>query len=473
MYLTFTPIPADSGSISITGGDYAISTDGGTTWGAWITSASPAGTINTNDKVKVQQTSSASPGTTTTATLAIPTAVGPGTFRVTTLGPVTKPTAFSFSSQTGVPLSTFIESSVITVAGINAPASISISAGGEYAVSTDSGATWSTYSNTIPATVANGNRVKVRQVSSSNEGVTTSITLNIGGTTGTFVVTTGTSVIPSLTFTPVTNAPANTSVSGMPFFVTSNAITVAADSTISVAGGITPDYQVSTNGGVTWSGASNTTPATVAAGNLVRVRVVPATTPFTTSVTNLIMGSTVASFSVTTGYANPPSWMPMAMLNVAFNSTTNTLSVQDIHTHPSFPGTTLPALTYVPAGTYDPTKPWNAVNGGVAISRQLGWDDNTALHGNGITVPGSILYQVNAAYPGGSIWIELTSKSPGLETYFADGMFGVGGTSSGMLPGTPQPYSNMMTDCQSSTPTTITASSARPAVPPSGSGTAP
>ena len=216
------------------------------------------------------------------------------------------------------------------------------------------------------------------------------------------------------------------------------------DSTISVAGGITPDYQVSTDGGVTWSTASNTTPATVAAGNLVRVRVVPATTPFTTSVTNLILGSTVTSFSVTTGYANPPSWMPMAMLNVAFNSSTNTLSVQDLHTHPSFPGTTLPALTYVPAGTYDPTKPWNAVNGGVAISRQLGWDDNTALHGSGITVPGSILYQVNAAYPGGSIWIELTSKSPGLETYFADGMFGVGGTSSGMLTGTPQPYSNMM-----------------------------
>ena len=52
-----------NGSISITGGDYAISTDGGTTWGAWVTPADPAGTINTSNRVKVRQTSSAIPGT--------------------------------------------------------------------------------------------------------------------------------------------------------------------------------------------------------------------------------------------------------------------------------------------------------------------------------------------------------------------------------------------------------------------------
>jgi hypothetical protein len=135
----------------------------------------------------------------------------------------------------------------------------------------------------------------------------------------------------------------------------------------------------------------------------------------------------------------------MAMLNVAYDPASKKLTVQDLNTHASFPGTILPALTYVPAGTYDPTKPWSTLNGGVAISRQLGWDDATALHGSGITIPGSILYAIQTAYPGNNIWIELVSKSPGLETYFADGMFGVGGTSSGMLAGTPQPYSNMMT----------------------------
>jgi hypothetical protein len=430
-----------SASIAITGGEYNISTDGGSTWPAWT---NLTGTINTNDKVKVRQNSSATAGTTTTTTLAIPTANGPGTFRVTTLGQITTPSTFSFTSQTAVATTAPIESSTITVSGITAPATISISAGGEYAISTDGGATWGSWITTAD-TVANSNRVKVRQTSSPNPGVTTTVTLTIGGVSGAFVVTTGNPVTPSLSFTPVSNAPANTSVSGMPFYVASNAITVTADSTISVTGGITPQYQVSTDNGVSWSAASNTTPATVATGNLVRVRVVPATTPFTTSVTNLNLGSTVAGFSVTTGFMNPPSWMPMAMLNVAFNSGTNTLSIQAENTHPSFFGGSLPALTYIPAGSYDPTKPWNVINGGVAISRQLGWDDNTALHGSGITVPGSLPYLVQAAYPGGSIWIERVSQSPGLETYFADGMFGVGGTSSSALSGTPQPYSNVTT----------------------------
>ena len=431
-----------SSTITITGGEYNISTDGGANWTGWTTAS---GTINTNDKVKVRQTSSAAAGATTTATLSIPTANGSGRFSVTTLGSITAPTAFSFTSQTAVALSSLIESSAITVAGINAPSAISISVGGEYAVSTDGGANWGSWSSSA-GTVTVNNKVKIRQTSSSNPGVTTMVTLTIGGVTGKFVVTTGNPVTPSLTFTPVTNAPANTSVSGMPFFVTSNAITVTADSTISIAGGITPDYQVSTDNGVSWSTASNTTPSTVTAGNLVRVRVVPATTPFTTSTTNLNLGSTVASFSVTTGYANPPSWMPMAMLNVSFNTTSNKLAVQAENTHPSFSGGALPALTYIPAGSYDPAKPWSVVNGGVAVSRQLGWDDNTALHGSGITVPGNLINQVKAAFGStASIWIERISQSPGLETYFADGMFGVGGVSSGMLSGTPQPYSSMMT----------------------------
>ena len=428
-------------TIAITGGEYNISTDGGASWLGWTNAA---GTLNTNDKVKVRQTSSATAGATTIATLTIPTANGSGAFRVTTLGSVTTPAAFSFTSQTGVATGTFIESSSVTVSGINAPAAVSISSGGEYAVSTDGGATWGGW-NSAPDTVAYNNRVKLRQSSSPNPGVTTTVTLTMGGVSGAFVVTTGNPVTPSLFFTPVSNAPANTSVSGMPFYVTSNAITVTADSTISVTGGITPQYQVSTDSGVSWSGWSATNPGTVATGSLVKVRVVPATTPFTTTTTNLNLGSTVAGFSVTTGYANPPSWMPMAMLNVAFNASTNTLSVQDENTHPSFSSGALPALTYIPAGTYDPSKPWSILNGGVAISRQLGWDDSTALHGSGISIPGSILYQLQTAFPGAGIWIERLSQSPGLETYFADGMFGVGGTSSGALAGTPQPYSNMMT----------------------------
>jgi hypothetical protein len=431
-----------SAPLAITGGEYALSTDGGLTWGPW---SSAPGTINTTEKVKVRQTASPDAGTTTTAILSIPTANGPGTFSVTTFGPVTTPAAFSFTSQTNAATSTLIESSSIAVSGINAPADITISANGEYSASIDNGTTWSDWSKTVPATVVNGTRVKVRLTSSATPGTTTSATLTIGGVSASFVVTTGNPVTPQLFFTPVSGAPANTSVSGMPFYVTSNAIAASADASVSVSGGITPQYQVSADNGVSWTPWSNTTPATVASGNLVRVRVVPATTPFTTTVTKLTMGDTVAGFSVSTGYQNPPSWMPMAMLNVSFAPETNKLSVQDLHAHPSFPGTTLPNLTYVPAGSYDPATPWGILSSGVAISRQLGWDDSTALHGNGITVPGNILNQVRAAYgPSAGIWIECTDRSPGLESYFADGMFGVGGTGNGAS-GTPLVYSNPLT----------------------------
>ncbi len=431
-------------SISIIGGDYNISTDGGSNWIGWTNAA---GTINKNDRIKVRQTSSATAGTTTVATLAIPTANGTGQFRVTTTGtnPVdTVPNAFAFTSLTIAPASTVTESSVVTVAGINTPAAISVSAGGQYAISTDSGLSWGAWTN-VAGTVNNSNQVKVHLTSSASPGASASATLTIGGVAATFSVTTGSPVTPSTTFNSVTNSPANTSVSGMPFYVTSNPIAATIDSAISISGGITPQYSVSTDGGNNWSTWSSTTPATVVAGTHLKVRVVPATSAFTESITNLNLGGTVSSFSVTSGYTNPPSWMPMAMLNVAYDTAAKKLTVQDLNTHASFPGTTMPALTYVPTGTYDPTKPWNSINGGVVISRQLGWDDATALHGAGITIPGSILYNIQAAYPGGSIWIERVSQSPGLETYFADGMFGVGGTSSGALAGTPQPYSNMVT----------------------------
>ena len=77
---------------------------------------------------------------------------------------------------------------------------------------------------------------------------------------------------------------------------------------------------------------------------------------------------------------------------------------------------------------FDPTKPW-AVAQGTAFSRQLGWDDQTAAHGNGVHAPGLLISQtIQPIYGSGAgIWIEETASSPGLQTYFADGMWGVGG----------------------------------------------
>ena len=79
--------------ISITGGEYAISTVTSTTtapatWGVW--SSAPS-TITNNYWVKVRQTAASTPSTLTIATLAIPAIPGPGEFRVTTAAVVNVP----------------------------------------------------------------------------------------------------------------------------------------------------------------------------------------------------------------------------------------------------------------------------------------------------------------------------------------------------------------------------------------------
>ena len=347
--------------------------------------------------------------------------------------PANVPDVFSFTPVTGVATSTVITSNAVTLTGNVDPSLIFIT-GGEYSVSTDNGITWSAWSTSTPATVVAGNQVKVRLTSSALQSTTTMTTLTIGGVFGDFSVTTADTIPETFSFTPVTGA-------ATAFATSSNAITVTGVSgatSISISGGTNPQYSVSTDGGATWSAWSATTPATVSLNNLVKVRQTSSTLPFTTTITTLSIGGVTGPFSVTTGYLLPPSWMPMSMLSVAFDGTA--LSVVDEAT--KLGAGVYPVMNYVAPGSYEPGKPWSILNGGVALSRQLGWDDPTAPHGNGIHVTGQVIPQVQSLYGADAgIWIECTSKSPGLETYFADGMYGVGGTGNSAS-GTPQVYTD-------------------------------
>ena len=94
----------------------------------------------------------------------------------------TTPDPFTITNQTGVPLSTPIESNVITVAGINYPAAISVT-GGEYQVNARA---WTS----ATATMHNGASVVVRHTSISSYSSTVSTTLTIGGVSDTFSSTT-------------------------------------------------------------------------------------------------------------------------------------------------------------------------------------------------------------------------------------------------------------------------------------------
>ena len=98
------------------------------------------------------------------------------------LGADTTPDAFTFTDQTGVALNAVVTSNPITVTGINAAASISVS-GGEYSIN----------SGTFTATagsVTNGQTVQVRHTTAATNGTATNTTLTVGGVSDTFTTIT-------------------------------------------------------------------------------------------------------------------------------------------------------------------------------------------------------------------------------------------------------------------------------------------
>lgn len=95
----------------------------------------------------------------------------------------TTPDAFSFTDQTNVSTSSTITSAAITVAGINAAATITIS-GGTYDINSSGSFTSSS------GTVNNGDTVRARHTSSASNSTATNTTVTIGGVSDTFTSTT-------------------------------------------------------------------------------------------------------------------------------------------------------------------------------------------------------------------------------------------------------------------------------------------
>jgi hypothetical protein len=98
-----------------------------------------------------------------------------------------EPDVFAFVDRTGDGPGTIVDTDSITVAGIDQPAEIAISACSApfcwYAVN-DGG--WTTQGGTVE----NGDDVFVRQMTAATEATTTDLTLTIGGISGTFSATT-------------------------------------------------------------------------------------------------------------------------------------------------------------------------------------------------------------------------------------------------------------------------------------------
>ncbi len=260
--------------ISIVGGTYSI--NGG------ITYTDQAGSVTNGQTVRVIQAFSSSSFFTLTPTTLTIGGVS-GAFNVTTLAADVVPSAFSFTAQTGAPLSTLIASNTITVSGINTASSIAISVGGEYSI--DGG----TYTN-VAGNVTNGQAVRVRQTTSANFFTLTPTILTIGGVNGAFNVTTlAADVVPSaFSFTAQTGVPLST-------LRTSNTIAVLGINTSSPIS-ISVGGEYSIDGGATYTSL----PGNVTNGQTVRVRRTSSANFFTLTTTTLTIGGVNRAFNVTT-----------------------------------------------------------------------------------------------------------------------------------------------------------------------------
>ncbi len=198
----------------------------------------------------------------------------------------TVPNAFSFATQTNVPLSTVVTSANATISGISQAVPVSV-AGGTYSV----GCT-STYISTA-STISNGQDVCVRHTSSASPATDTVTTLTAGGVSGTF---TSTTELPDTTpnaysFPAQTDVALSTAISSAS--ATISGINSAAP--ISVAGG---QYAVD-------GGAFTSTAGTINNGQSVVVRVTSSATPNTAATATLTIGGVDAAFTVTTVAVQP------------------------------------------------------------------------------------------------------------------------------------------------------------------------
>jgi hypothetical protein len=133
-----------------------------------------------------------------------------------------------------------------------------------------------------------------------------------------------------------------------------------------------------------------------------------------------ILGTLVSAHAQ---YSNAPTWSPMAMLNVSFDTTARKLDAVDEAA--KLGAGVYAGLTLAPAGTYDPTQPWSVLNG-TEYSRRLGWYDPNSAKTDGT----AILDLIHTTYgTTASVWIESIAQNPALKCYLAIGKYGVNANS--------------------------------------------
>lgn len=191
----------------------------------------------------------------------------------------TTPSSFSFTAVDGVEPGATVTSNAITISGITTAAPISIS-GGEYAI--DGGTFTSAAGN-----VSNGETVTVRLTAANATNTPVEATLNIGGVTAVFTVTTLLSETPEeFSFSPVTDVEQGSVQTSE--VITIEGIDVAVP--ISIAGG---EYRID-------DGEYTTSAGTIEPGQSVQVRTTASDDYSATVEVLLRIGGGEGIFTVTT-----------------------------------------------------------------------------------------------------------------------------------------------------------------------------
>ena len=223
----------------------------------------------------------------------------------------TSPNAFSFVDQTGVACNTEVQSSVVTIGGIDTETPVSIS-GGQYRINGGS------YTQAAGLAL-DGDTVQLKQMSSNLANTASGATLNVGDKSDTFTVTTGTQGCN-------TGPPGDVTPDAFVFVdvvdVTPNTAITSAPVTIRGINQLTP---ISVTGGEYSIGSAPFTAAAGAVGNnsQVRVRHTSAAAPGESRDTTLTVGSMADTFTSTTvldGDRSPNLFTFVDVENAALNT---------------------------------------------------------------------------------------------------------------------------------------------------------
>lgn len=257
-------------SISIQGGSYSIN-------GGAFTSA--VGVVNPGATIRARVRSADLTGSSKNATLSIGGVTS--SFTVTTTS-APSPAAFSFASQSNVPVGALVTSQQVTLTGLSAETDISVT-GGHYSVNNGP---WSS----APGRIAPNSTLSLRHTAASNPSTTRTTTVAVGGRLATFQSTTAPASVDS---TPDAFAFTNQTGVARSSTVTSEAIVLkgmTGSAAIKVTGG---SYSIN---GAAFTAAAGVVPP----GAQVRVRHKSAATANATTNTQLTVGGVSGGFTSTT-----------------------------------------------------------------------------------------------------------------------------------------------------------------------------